>query len=79
MSGFGDPDKVGLLRFAKLTYILWLAAKNDDPYAEWRLMELYEHMATCAEGIKKVGGTVSATAVAASGTQDECYTAIPTF
>ena len=52
--GYGDPDKIGLLRFAKLTYVLWLAAKNDDPYAEWRLMELYEHMTTLREEIQKL-------------------------
>jgi integrating conjugative element protein (TIGR03761 family) len=52
--GYNDPDKIGLLRFARFTHVLWTAAKNDDPYAEWRLMELYDHMTTLREAIKKL-------------------------
>jgi integrating conjugative element protein (TIGR03761 family) len=52
--GYRDPDKIGLLRFAQLTNALWSAAKNDDPYAEWRLMELYNAMAGLDEEIKRL-------------------------
>ncbi len=52
--GLKAPNQVGLLHFAKLTHVLWLAAKNDDPYAEWRLMELYEHMARVQQELKKL-------------------------
>ena len=52
--GYTDPDKIGLLRFAQLTNVIWGAAKNDDPYAEWRLMELYDQMTTLREAIKKL-------------------------
>lgn len=52
--GFLDEDKIGLLRFAQLTNGLWSAARNDDPYAEWRLMELYNEMAVLDEEIKRI-------------------------
>jgi integrating conjugative element protein (TIGR03761 family) len=52
--GYTDPDKIGLLRFAQLTNVLWTAVKNDDPYAEWHLMELYEYIARLQEELKKL-------------------------
>lgn len=54
--GYDDVDKVGLLRFAQFTHVLWVAVKNDDPYAEWHLMQLYDQMTDLQEAIKKLEG-----------------------
>jgi integrating conjugative element protein (TIGR03761 family) len=39
----GSPERpaiVGLLRFAKHMRLLWMAAAQDDPYADWRLLQI---------------------------------------
>ncbi len=34
--------KMGLLQFAKMTAVLWKAHTEDDPYAEWYLLKIYQ-------------------------------------
>lgn len=52
--GYGDDSKIGLLRFAQLTQMLWSAVKQDDPYAEWHLIQLYDQMTALWDTIKQV-------------------------
>ena len=39
-SSLERPAIVGLLRFAKHMRLLWSAAAQDDPYADWRLLQI---------------------------------------
>lgn len=37
-------NSMGLLQFANLMQKMWQAVKEGDPYAEWHLMTIYEHI-----------------------------------
>jgi len=41
----GTPDKpaiIGLVGFADRLRVIWLAARRDDPYADWWLIKVHE-------------------------------------
>lgn len=38
----GKPAIIGLVGFADRLRILWLAARRDDPYADWWLIQVHE-------------------------------------
>ena len=41
----GTPDKptiIGLVGFANRLRVIWQAARNDDPYADWWLIKVHE-------------------------------------
>jgi len=38
----GKPTIVGLVGFADRLRVLWLAARRDDPYADWWLIQVHE-------------------------------------
>ncbi len=41
----GTPDKpaiIGLVGFADRLRVIWQAARNDDPYADWWLIKVHE-------------------------------------
>lgn len=41
----GNPDKpaiIGLVGFADRLRVIWQAARNDDPYADWWLVKVHE-------------------------------------
>ena len=41
----GNPDKptiIGLIGFANRLRVIWQAARNDDPYADWWLIKVHE-------------------------------------
>ena len=41
----GSPDKpaiIGLIGFADRMRLIWQAARNDDPYADWWLLKVHE-------------------------------------
>jgi integrating conjugative element protein (TIGR03761 family) len=41
----GTPDKpaiIGLIGFADRLRVIWLAARRDDPYADWWLIKIHE-------------------------------------
>lgn len=44
----------GLTQFAKLMSILWHAAKEGDPYAEWYLLKTHDEIYSVKEGFKAI-------------------------
>jgi integrating conjugative element protein (TIGR03761 family) len=54
IKGSWSYKRMGLLQFAKVMQSLWQAAKEDDPYAEWYLMQTYEQITLLKEEVKKV-------------------------
>lgn len=50
--GSWQTKNIGLRQFAVITKALWRAARNDDPYAEWHLMKIYDRMLAVQEALK---------------------------
>ena len=47
----GTPDKppiIGLIGFANRLRVIWLAARDDDPYADWWLIKVHEAIGAIA-------------------------------
>jgi len=44
--------KMGLLQFAKLTSTLWKAMNEDDPYADWFLVQTYQALNDARDKMK---------------------------
>jgi integrating conjugative element protein (TIGR03761 family) len=53
VKGSWNYKQMGLLQFAKSVQLIWQAAKGDDPYAEWYLMQIYEQITLLKEEVKK--------------------------
>jgi len=51
-NGSWKHGKMGLLQFAKVMSILWKAARQDDPYAEWYLLKVYQALHEAREKLK---------------------------
>lgn len=47
----GKPTIVGLVGFADRLRILWLAARRDDPYADWWLIQVHEAIEAASASI----------------------------
>lgn len=41
-TGYSNKDSLGLLRFGGQMTDVWEAAENDDPYADWYLLKVYD-------------------------------------
>ena len=46
------PTIVGLIRYADRLRILWLAARRDDPYADWWLIQVHEAIEAASASIQ---------------------------
>ena len=52
----GTPEKpaiTGLVGFANKLRVIWQAARNDDPYADWWLIKVHETLDSTRQLIKK--------------------------
>jgi integrating conjugative element protein (TIGR03761 family) len=49
----GKPTIVGLVGFADRLRILWLAARRDDPYADWWLIQVHEAIEAVSASIRR--------------------------
>lgn len=49
----GKPTIVGLVGFADRLRILWLAARRDDPYADWWLIQVHEAIEAASASIRR--------------------------
>ena len=52
----GTPEKpaiTGLVGFANQLRVIWQAARNDDPYADWWLIKVHETLDRTRQLIKK--------------------------
>lgn len=45
---------MGLLQFAKTMTVLWHAANQDDPYAEWYLLKTYQCLTQAKATLKAI-------------------------
>lgn len=43
-SGYTSSPAIGLLQFSSQMATIWDAASNDDPYADWYLLKIYEEI-----------------------------------
>ncbi len=41
-TGEWAPGKIGLMQFTQFVQVLWKAFEEEDPYAEWQLLKIYE-------------------------------------
>jgi integrating conjugative element protein (TIGR03761 family) len=48
----GKPNIVGLVGFADRLRVLWLAARRDDPYADWWLIQVHEAIEAASASIR---------------------------
>jgi integrating conjugative element protein (TIGR03761 family) len=51
--GHWKPGRLGLFQFVKVITQLWRAVKEDDVYAEWYLMQIYEAIEKTREEFKQ--------------------------
>jgi integrating conjugative element protein (TIGR03761 family) len=51
--GDWKPGRLGLFQFVKVITQLWRAVKEDDIYAEWYLMQIYEAIEKTREEFKQ--------------------------
>ena len=49
----GKPTIIGLVGFADRLRILWLAARRDDPYADWWLIQVHEAIESASASISR--------------------------
>lgn len=49
----GKPQIIGLIRFADMLRVIWKAAGNNDPYADWWLIKVHDELITIAAEISK--------------------------
>lgn len=54
------PAIIGLVGFANRLRVVWLAARGDDPYADWWLIQVHEAIAQAEEEIHQQYATVTA-------------------
>lgn len=45
----GKPHIVGLYRYGAMTRIIWTGASHDDPYADWRLLQIEQCLTEAKE------------------------------
>lgn len=50
--------RMGLLQFASAITILWKCSKQDDPYAEWYLLKIYEALQEASTKLKHYESTL---------------------
>ena len=48
----GKPAIIGLIGFADRLRVIWLAARRDDPYADWWLIKVHEAIAAARSFIR---------------------------
>jgi len=49
----GKPAIIGLVGFADRLRIIWLAARRDDPYADWWLIQVHEAIESASASIRR--------------------------
>ncbi|HSH28958.1 MAG TPA: TIGR03761 family integrating conjugative element protein [Thiohalobacter sp.] len=56
----GVQGIVGLLRFAALLRVIWSGSVNDDPYADWWLVQIEQELLAARETVAALRGEVDA-------------------
>ena len=59
-TGAGKRKITGLVRFADRLSVIWQAARNDDPYADWWLIKVHEALERVRNRVKTEQGTLEA-------------------
>jgi integrating conjugative element protein (TIGR03761 family) len=51
-NGTWNQGRIGLIQFASVMRLMWRAAREDDPYAEWFLLKIYDAIEKAKKQIK---------------------------